>query len=219
MPLKPFSRADPIAHSGPGGLRHEGREHERHRQRHDADEDALDAAVEHEVADQRREGRSDQDGEQQRCQREAVGGADVDREHPVGVAREAEEGGLAEAESTAIAPNDAEPHGHEGPHQEVGRIADGPAVDEERVGGGRGDHGDNQPPEYWTTAHGLGSFEPGDPNGEAGAPGRRRGVGQGLARAGSRLHRRSVPIQPDSPPGRMRITTMTAMSSPIWPKS
>src|SRR5690606_6898163 len=95
---------------------------------------------------------------------------EVDRQHPVGIAREPEEGGLAETEGPAIAPDDAKAHRHEGPDQEIGGVAHGPGVGEERIERACRYGRDNEEPEDRTTADGLGSFEAREPKGGPPAP-------------------------------------------------
>src|SRR5882672_10904156 len=102
MPLKPPSRADMEFRTG-GGV--DGVEQDqRHRQRDDAEIDVADAAIEHEIAEQRGERRRQHDRKQKRNR--AL--ADVEHGDRVGVGAEAEEGRLAEAENAAIAPDQRE---------------------------------------------------------------------------------------------------------------
>ena len=77
---------------------------QRHRQRDDAEIDVADAAIEHEIAEQRGEGRRQDDRQQERD------GALADIEHGdrIGIGAEPEEGRLAETENAAITPDQRE---------------------------------------------------------------------------------------------------------------
>jgi hypothetical protein len=113
---------------GPCGLRHEALEHQGHRQRDDTQEDAGDAAEEHEIAEQQREQRGEGDRQQQRDQGEAVGRAEIEGEDAVAIAGNAEERGLAERERAAIAPDQTQAERDKHPDEEIRRVADRIAV-------------------------------------------------------------------------------------------
>ena len=94
--------ADPVGVAG-GGI-DDVEEDQRHRERDDADIDVGDAAVEHEIAEQRGEQHRHQHRQQDR--HGAVG--EVEGRHRIGIAAEAEEGRLAEGQDAAKAPDEAE---------------------------------------------------------------------------------------------------------------
>ena len=57
----------------------------------------------------------------------------VDRKDAVAVATDSKEQRLTEAEHAAVAPNQAQPHGHEDPNQQVGHVPDGVGVRKQGV--------------------------------------------------------------------------------------
>src|SRR3979409_1900790 len=115
------------------GLRHEAFEHQRDRKRDDAEKYAADPPKIEKVAQHSCEHRRAGERGKQSNQRKAIGGAKIERENAVGIARQAEERGLAEAEGPAIAPEKTEPKGHERPREEIHGVADGVAVGKQRI--------------------------------------------------------------------------------------
>src|SRR6185436_9487531 len=108
--------ADPVGVAG--GAVHQIEEDERHAERDDAQVDVAQASVEHEVAEQRREGRRQHDGHHHRYR--AL--AEVHGGHRVGVGAEPIEGRLAEAEDAAVAPDHAEAEGQDAHGREHGEL-------------------------------------------------------------------------------------------------
>ena len=110
MPLKPPSGALPMVHCSPAVWSMKLEEDQRDGERDDAEIDVADAAVEHEVAEQRGEQRRHQDGQQRRHR----GVAEVDGGDRVGVAAQAEERRLAEAQDAGIAPDQRQRQSEDG---------------------------------------------------------------------------------------------------------
>ena len=92
---------------GPGGRIDRIEEDQSHRQRDHAEVDVADAAVEHEIAEQRRKRRRNENGQNQR--RGAL--ADVDHRDRVSVGAKPEKRRLAETENASESPDEGERQG------------------------------------------------------------------------------------------------------------
>ena len=95
------------------------------------------------IAEYGRKDRREQHGEHDGDEGKAVIRAVIDGENAVGIAGNAEEGGLSEAQRAAIPPEQRQPQRHEDPGEEIGDIADRIAVGELRIDEAR-EHDDGE---------------------------------------------------------------------------
>ena len=147
MPLKPPKRGRADGPLVAGGAVGELEQDQGEGERDDAEIDVADPAVEHEVAEEgSRKGR---DGQGQGHRTGGV--AEVDGGDGVGVAAEAEEGGLAEAQDAAEAPDQSLREGEDGEADEDGGVDEGEELE----------RGGQEPDGGHAGGEGQGHLEPG----------------------------------------------------------